>query len=524
MKIKISKRYLKLPISKNVIRKNILFYRDGDLVFDLTARLDMIDPEGYYYYDMRNWLGCELDIVTEPEISYIPMLSDDDFIEGIYSEKFRPITHFSPKMGWLNDPNGAVYYEGKYHLFFQHNPVGADWANMHWGHAVSEDLIHWEEKEIALFPDEMGMRHSGSAIVDYKNVTGLKENEHDVLILFYTASGNRTRLSQGQPFTQCIAYSTDGGETFKRYKNNPILPHIDASNRDPKVAYVEDGDYYLMALFIKDNKYGFFKSDNLLDWTFTQEVVMPDDQECPDLYPITADNGKKYWIFSGARDHYLVGNINEGRFDAIQDVQSISDAGKSYATQSFFGVPDGRVVRIAWNKSGIPDSRFCGSMCIPWEMSLAEKDGLLKLAATPVTGINDIVSNVKVNTFNVTDEAPVFIDFEGRSVDISVSAEASENAVFKLNILGYGTSVNIADATVTFGNEVCPLECKGGRVDIRFIIDTNSVEVFYNGNYSVAVMRHFADYNVSSLEVRAVCGSVKGKATVKKLKNIWFDK
>ena len=144
-------------------------------------------------------------------------------MEGVYSSSLRPRIHFSAAYGWLNDPNGLVYHDGVYHLFFQHNPAGTGWATMHWGHAVYTDLFHWEEKDIALFPDKMGSMYSGSAIVDKKNVSGLSENG-DTILLYYTAAGNGCELSLREVayYTQCMAYSKDGGKTFVKYENTQL--------------------------------------------------------------------------------------------------------------------------------------------------------------------------------------------------------------------------------------------------------------------------------------------------------------
>lgn len=186
-------------------------------------------------------------------------------------------------------------------MFYQHNPVGNGWGNMHWGHAESDDLVHWEEKEIALFPDEMGTMWSGSAVIDTNNVTGFKENEHAPLILFYTAVGTDTsKTAADKPFVQCLAYSVDGGETFKKYQKNPIIPQAIIGNRDPKVVYCEEMGCYLMALYMSGNEFRLYKSDNLIDWKSFQNLSIPGDDECPELYPIIADSGKKYWILTGA--------------------------------------------------------------------------------------------------------------------------------------------------------------------------------------------------------------------------------
>jgi sucrose-6-phosphate hydrolase SacC (GH32 family) len=162
-------------------------------------------------------------------------------IEDLYREPKRGLFHFSPKRGWNNDPNGCVYYNGEYHLFFQHNPYGWSWGNMHWGHAVSKDLVHWEEIGDVLLPDEMGPMFSGSAVVDSKNTSGFGKDGQAPLVLIYTAAGN--------PTVQGIAYSTDG-RNFTKYSGNPVLGQVTGGNRDPKVIWDEANQRWVMVLYV----------------------------------------------------------------------------------------------------------------------------------------------------------------------------------------------------------------------------------------------------------------------------------
>ena len=158
-------------------------------------------------------------------------------IQTAYKETYRPQYHFTPKTNWTNDPNGLIYYKGEYHLFFQHNPTGINWGNMTWGHAVSPDLVHWKQLPHAIHPDELGTIFSGSGVVDWNNTGGFQTGDEAVLVAFYTSAGNHA--PEKVPFTQSIAYSNDRGRSWTKYEGNPVIEHIVASNRDPKVIWHE---------------------------------------------------------------------------------------------------------------------------------------------------------------------------------------------------------------------------------------------------------------------------------------------
>ena len=395
MKIKVDKKYLILPLGYYATKKKLEFFIDEELVFDIDATIDFIEPDYFQYLNIERFIGEELEIICPQCEDIILETTDYQPVEDIFKEKYRPRVHFSAKRGWINDPNGLVYYKGYYHLFFQHNPAGTKWGNMHWGHAVSKDLVHWEEKECALYPDEMGTMFSGSAIVDWDNVTGLKENDNDVILLFYTAAGGTSKLSEGQKFTQCLAYSTDGGETFTKYSGNPIIPHVEDENRDPKVIYSPELKAYVMALYLSENRYMLFSSKNLLDWVMMHEITLPGDSECPDFYPLplNGDGDKCKWVFSGASDRYLIGDIINGSFRPAQLSKRLHYGRNSYASQTFSDIPgdDGRRIRIAWNTMEVPNSYFNCAMCFPTEMSLKTINGEMYLCTWPVKEIENYI-------------------------------------------------------------------------------------------------------------------------------------
>ena len=282
--------------------------------------------------------------------------------------------HFTPPKGWTNDPNGLIYYEGTYHLFYQHNPDANHWGNMHWGHASSRDLVHWQHLPIALYPEEGYTMFSGSAIEDVENRTGLKENEHNPMLLYYTA--------QGKPCEQRVAVSTDGGQTFRKLPGC-VIPHIVRGNRDPKIAYDTKNNIYRLVLYLDGPVYGLFETEDLLHFTLKQLVALEGDNECPDLFIIKADDGRELWVLIGAHDHYFVGDFNErGLFVPVQEMGRLSYGNKSYAGQSYSGLT-GRNLRFSWNQTDMHDDVIEGSMCTPADLTLKTIGGRYALCIQP---------------------------------------------------------------------------------------------------------------------------------------------
>ena len=209
-----------------------------------------------------------------------------------YTEQHRPQFHFSPDSMWTNDPNGMVYYEGEYHLFYQHNPASTVWGPMHWGHAISTDLVHWEHLPIALYPDSLGTIFSGSAVIDWTNSSGLGSDENPPMVAIFTHHNHALEKTESNLFQyQSIAYSLDKGRTWTKYAGNPVIPnHGIRDFRDPKVSWYEAGQKWIMVLAAQD-RVMFYSSPDLITWTmesdFGEEVGAHGGVwECPDLFPL----------------------------------------------------------------------------------------------------------------------------------------------------------------------------------------------------------------------------------------------
>jgi len=309
-----------------------------------------------------------------------------------YNQKYRPQFHFTSKRNWLNDPNGMVYYDGEYHLFFQHNPTGLHWANMHWGHAVSKDMIHWKQRPHALRPYAGGAIWSGSAAVDWKNSTGFGKpgkDAHKPIVVCYTHAHH--------PFRQALAYSNDRGRTWTLYKGNPVLHNqgVHSGERDPKIFWHEPAKKWVMVLYLKRGLARIFNSDDLKKWVRTSDVTGRNFNSCPDMFdlPVDGDEKKTKWVLYDAMFRYSIGTF-DGKTYKIEATPGRGDAGRNfYAAQTFNDTPDGRVIQVAWMrgsdfpKKGMP---FNQQMSFPCELTLRTTDEGIRLYRWPVKEIESL--------------------------------------------------------------------------------------------------------------------------------------
>ena len=310
-------------------------------------------------------------------------------------EKYRQVAHFTPEIGWMNDPNGMVYHDGEWHLFYQHNPIGSRWGNMSWGHAVSRDLVKWEYLPVAIYPDAVCTIWSGSCVIDKNNTAGFGEN---AMVAIYTSAGSKQ--------TQSIAYSTDNGRTFTKYENNPVLESEQADFRDPKVFWHEQTQRWIMPLAC-GNGMEFYSSKNLREWNFESRFgeeygCHNGVWECPDLFELPYKDGTKWvlicsiWKNSqhGSSVQYFVGDFDGHTFvcDTPKEYTDWVSWGRdNYAIVTWGNAPDGRRMGLGWQDNWMyasneefPSTGFRAYMSLPCEMKLIEHEGRAKLVSKPV--------------------------------------------------------------------------------------------------------------------------------------------
>ena len=404
--INTNQRYLLLPVEEVMpdVRVSMIVNNKEVNVADVRLAVNRVDY--FVPLDLSDYAGKNILLKfklgsNDPirgKLSAVcckEMKLSDTFDTG-NREKFRPTYHFSPLYGWMNDPNGMVYKDGEYHLFYQHNPYGSKWGNMHWGHAISKDLINWEHRPDAITPDALGTIFSGSAVVDTDNTAGFGSG---AIVAIYTQNSDRQ--------VQSIAYSTDNGRSFTKYENNPVLTSDARDFRDPKVFWHKETQRWIMLLAV-GQEMQIFSSSNLKDWAF--ESSFGEGQgahggvwECPDLFELPVDGtNEKKWVllcnlnpggpFGGSATQYFVGSFNGKEFvNESPSKTKWMDWGKDhYATVTWSDAPDNRRIAIAWMSNwqyanDVPTSQYRSPNSVPRDLSLFTVDGetYLQSAASP---------------------------------------------------------------------------------------------------------------------------------------------
>ncbi|KKC47205.1 glycoside hydrolase family 32 protein [Paenibacillus sp. D9] len=457
----------------------------------------------------------------------------------ISNTAFRPEYHFTPPAGWMNDPNGMVYYRGAYHLFYQHHPRGTTWGPMHWGHAVSKDLIRWEHRPIALAPDEHGMIFSGSAVVDRYDTSGFFGGGEGLVAIFTHHDEHPVTGAARQ--RQSLAYSLDEGATWIKYAGNPVLSHEShADFRDPKV-FRHEGCWIM--ILASGQTVTIYRSVNLIDWTFASEFgqgIGSHDGvwECPDLFPLAVDGDpqKRVWamlvsigndpgIVEGSRIQYFMGSFDGFAFtpdEASNTVRWLDHGRDNYAAVTWSGIPetDGRTVCIGWMSNWryanqTPTEGWRSAMTIPRELALDYSEGDAVLVQRPVRELESArqpllsllepewkEAQSKLSGFGL-DSFEMVAEFEAEAgageygISIRMSAEEETRVGFSPQsgeLFVDRTRSGVGDFHVDFaGRHAMAAKADGGRMKLRILVDRSSVEVFACGGRAVMTELIFPD-------------------------------
>ncbi|MBN7811970.1 glycoside hydrolase family 32 protein [Algoriphagus sp. H41] len=440
---------------------------------------------------------------TSPEITFT----------ASEKETYRPDYHFTPAKGWMNDPNGMFYLDGEYHLFFQYYPDTTVWGPMHWGHAVSKDLVTWEELPIAIYPDSLGYIFSGSAVVDRENSSGLGTAENPPVVAIYTyhdAAGERTGASDFQ--TQGIAYSTDKGRTWIKYDQNPVLANPGIRDfRDPKVTQIVQADgtkEWVMTLAVQD-RVQFYASPDLKSWSKTGEFGQNTGAhggvwECPDLLKMQTPDGQEKWVLllsinpggpqKGSATQYFIGDFQDGVFTPDDTMIRWIDYGPdNYAGVTWANLPDtdSRTLFIGWMSNWlygqvVPTASWRSAMTVPRELSLIDVNGVLLLKSAPAKELEKL----RKDTYTVEESsklpsqaAEIGVELDGSDAfSITLSNELGENVVIskEAGLVSIDRSqAGKSDFQEDFAAiHSAPMSWKADQ--LRIFLDASSIELFVN--------------------------------------------
>lgn len=337
------------------------------------------------FFDMIRQVDCEFE------------QSDFDFSK---EEQLRPKYHFTAAKGWINDPNGLVYSDGVYHLYFQYNPFDTRWENMSWGHATSCDLIHWTQHETVMYPDENGYMFSGSGFVNKNGCLGLPE---DTLMFYYTAAGKCRPWTTKRLSTQRLAYSLDGGKTLIK-TDKGVVPTISHENRDPKVFWHEKTKAYIMIMWVDGNEFAILRSENLEKWELSQRFELEDGFECPDMICLQ-DKDSMHWFITTADGYYYPGEFDGYSFKWNGKKHCLYMNKVPYAAQTYSNT-DGRTILVPWIRVNFPGRKYTGAMGVPRELGLTKIDNEFRITLKPV---KELQSEFEKHSFKIKDMT-VFVD------------------------------------------------------------------------------------------------------------------
>ncbi len=493
--------------------------------------------------------------------------------QSLYQEFHRPQFHFTPESKWMNDPNGLYYHKGKYHLFYQYFPDSIVWGPMHWGHAESNDLLHWKHLPIALFPDSLGYIFSGGAIVDKNNTSKLGTNDNPPIIATFThhdIAGEKAKTNDFQK--QSIAYSLDGGYEWIKYAGNPVIPNTQKIKdfRDPKVVWHEPSQKWILVLAAYD-RVKFYASANLIDWEFLSDFGVEGDKrlwECPDLFPMKVEGTNEYkWVLivsiqknapnDGTATSYFVGHFDGTVFKSEVENQEWLDWGTdNYAFVTWNNVPkdDGRILGIGWMSNWqyaqiVPTENWRSAMTLPRELTLVKSKSKYSLHGLPIREFQTLRgASTALNQLEIIGEKVLEGSFSASQVELDITVnlkkttansfgiklqnELGENILIKFDKREGKMFVDRTNSrkhkfSEDFFKNIhsAPIAFEKEKMNIRLIIDAASVEIFINNGELSFTSIFFPSKEFSTISLFANNGTFNIiNAEIHPLKSIWNKK
>ena len=487
----IRKNYLLIPVCVRKDLRCVSFFCGKEQIYGF--RIPVHEDQGEFYQfnyhaalPVKQYIGKVLTVEGDVPETFLNAIGQSDSIPEVMQS--RPMIHFTPDTGWINDPNGLIYHDGVYHLYFQHNPFNNEWENMSWGHAVSRDLLHWEQRETVLYPDGNGTIYSGSGIVNEKGLLNLPKDAH---IYFYTCAGNKGEWSRGKTFTQRMAYSTDGGETLHRLEGCAVK-HVVDENRDPKVYWHEESGAYYMVIYLDKFNFMILRSRDLKTWKKSQTLTLDRGFECPDLRKIPVEGGGYKWVFWSADGFYYLGDFDGYEFKTDGIRHEAYRTSIPYAAQTFWGPQD--VITVPWLRTENKRKLYKSAMGLPRKLTLADTKHGLRLRQSHVKEFLDS----RVSVYSSDGEGKIFHMMQKDSaVEICIHMEEPEQ--FALDL--YGTSIiyTASCGKLSVGNESA--EMGTNLNDFSIVADGEIVEVTADNGLVYAVFEIDRDVRKGTIRV-----------------------
>jgi fructan beta-fructosidase len=507
-------------------------------------------------------------VPTNGQTIHFPIISSEKIaVDSSKTDKepFRPQFHFSPEKKWMNDPNGMVFYKGIYHLFYQYYPEGIVWGPMHWGHATSNDLIHWKHRKIALFPDKLGYIFSGSAVVDINNTSGLGTLMNPPMVAIFTYHNMEIEKSGGiNTQSQALAYSLDEGETWIKYEGNPIIENKDLKDfRDPKIFWNSETKIWNLALVAGDHAQ-FYTSENLIHWKkesdFGKEIGAHGGVwECPDLFKIKLDHSKKEkWVLlisinpgapnGGSGTQYFVGDFDGKSFTTNQKEPKWIDQGTdNYAGVTYDNAPNNKRIFIGWMSNwdyarNTPTIHWRSAMTLPRELSLVKIKGdfvlksnvveQLKKQSIPQFSKEQIVLQPKQKVavdYEILNQSEIQFKAKSKNLKLVFSNVVKDSLVIDYDAKSKTVSIDrrhsgIVNFEESFGNKIHKTEVKklvSETTDFRIFLDWSSIEVFLDEGIYSFTEQIFPTQPYTKLSIQSDESQEISNLEINKIKGIW---
>ena len=518
--LNVAENYLLLPIQDDAPEGKICIVVNNEQKGTvMNVRLARERVDSYVPFELSAYKGQSVSVdiqgVPESAVCWKELKMSDSF-DMANKECFRPVYHHTPVYGWMNDPNGMFYKDGVYHLYFQYNPYGSVWGNMHWGHSTSSDLMHWKFEGSAIVPDAWGAIFSGSCVVDHENTAGFGKG---AIVAFYTSAKS---TPWGDVQSESMAYSLDNGKTFTKYEGNPILTSSERDFRDPKVFWYAPGKHWVMMLAVGQHM-EIYSSVNLKDWKKESEFGAMQGAhggvwECPDLVEIPVEGTRqKKWVlicnlnpggpFGGSAAQYFVGSFDGKTFvNESPTLTKWMDWGKdNYATVTWNNAPDGRCVALGWMSNwqyanNVPTRQYRSANTIARDLTLYRVGEELYLKSTPSPEVKKARGEkVSKPSFNVAGEyeVPSLLDDNKGAYEVELVIQnqgASKIAFCLLNEKGEKVSMHYdlarrqfvmdrsESGTVDFSKDFPAVTVAPADTDkeltLRLFVDRSSIEAF----------------------------------------------